>query len=113
MIKKREIVVSIILTFITCGIYGIVWFINMTDDVAVVSEDHTISGGKAFLFTILTCGLYSIYWSYLMGKKIYETKTKKGLMASDNSILYLILCILGLGIVNYCLIQNELNEMAS
>lgn len=38
---------------------------------------------------------------------------KKGLMASDNSILYLILCILGLGIVNYCLIQNELNEMAS
>lgn len=77
MIKKREIVVSIILTFITCGIYGIVWFINMTDDVAVVSEDHTISGGKAFLFTILTCGLYSIYWSYLMGKKIYETKKKR------------------------------------
>ena len=113
MIKKREIVVNIILTFITCGIYGIVWFINITDDVAVVSEDHTISGGKAFLFTLITCGIYGIYWSYQMGKKLYEAKTKKGLYAFDNSILYLVLNLVDLGIVNYCLIQNELNEMAS
>lgn len=113
MIKKRDIIVSVILTIITCGIYGIVWFVNITDDVSIVSEDHSLSGGKAFLFTIITCGIYGIYWSYLMGRKIYEAKTKKGLIASDNSIVYLILNIIGLGIVNYCLMQNELNEMAS
>lgn len=47
-----------------------------------------------------------------MGKELYEAKTKKGLQASDNSILYLILSIIGLGIVNYCLIQSDLNDLA-
>lgn len=33
--------------------------------------------------------------------------------ASDNSVLYLILAVLGLGIVNYCLIQSDLNDFAT
>lgn len=67
---------------------------------------------KAFLFTLVTCGIYTFYWNYKMGKELYEAKTKKGLQASDNSILYLILSIIGLGIVNYCLIQSDLNDLA-
>lgn len=110
--RKRDIVPCILLTIFTCGIYGIIWFISITDDVGYVSEDRSTSGGTAFLLTLITCGIYSIYWSYMMGKKIYETKVKRGMVASDNSILYLILNIVGLGIVNYCLIQSELNELA-
>lgn len=113
MIKKKEIVSSIILTLITCGIYGIVWFINLTDDAVKVSEDsNATSGGVAFLLTLITCGIYSYFWTYQMGKRIYNAKVKAGLIASDNSVLYLVLQILGLGIVNYCLMQNDLNEMA-
>ena len=48
-----------------------------------------------------------------MGKTLYDGKTKRGLHASDNSILYLILGFIGLGIVNYCLMQNEINEVAN
>ena len=55
MIQKRNIVTCILLSLVTCGIYGIVWFINMTDDVAYLSEDPEMSGGKAFLFTLITC----------------------------------------------------------
>lgn len=32
--------------------------------------------------------------------------------ATDNSILYLILGIFGLGLVNYCLMQSEINDIA-
>lgn len=70
MIQKREIVTCILLTFLTCGIYGIVWFINLTDDVAYLSEDPEFSGAKAFLFTIITCGIYSFFWAYKLGKDI-------------------------------------------
>lgn len=112
MIKEKNIVTCILLSIITCGIYGIVWFVNMTDDAAYANEDHNLSGGKAFLFTLITCGIYGIYWNYKMGKELYEAKTKKGLNASDNSVLYLILSIIGLGIVNYCLIQSDLNDLA-
>lgn len=109
---KRDIVKSIIFTIITCGIYGIYWFIVLTDDVNRISEDNSTSGGMAFLLTIITCGIYGYYWAYQMGKKIYKYSNSHDMQLSDNSVLYIILQLFGLGIVNYCLIQNDLNTIA-
>ena len=111
MIQKRNIVTCILLSLVTCGIYGIVWFINMTDDVAYLSEDPEMSGGKAFLFTLITCGIYSFFWAYKMGKNVYRAQLPRNITARDNSVLYVILQVFGLGIVNYCLIQNDINNM--
>ena len=111
MIQKRNIVTCILLSLVTCGIYGIVWFINMTDDVAYLSEDPEMSGGKAFLFTLITCGIYSFFWAYKIGNNVYRAQLKRNITASDNSVLYVILQVFGLGIVNYCLIQNDINNM--
>ncbi len=111
MIKKREIVTCILLTIITCGIYGIVWFINLTDDVAALSEDVELNGAKAFLFSIITCGIYSFFWAYKIGKDINIAQNKRGINATDNSMLYVILQIFRLGIVSYCLAQNDINNM--
>ena len=112
MIQKREIVTCILLSLITCGIYGIVWYINLTDDVAYLSEDHDFSGAKAFLFTLITCGIYSFFWAYKLGKDIQIAQEKHSLPATDNSTLYVILNLVGSSIVTYCLAQNEVNNMA-
>lgn len=112
MIKERNIVVAILLSIVTCGIYGIYWFITLTDDASRANEDPNFSGVKAFLFTIITCGIYGIYWNYKIGKEMYEANQKYGITASDNSILYLILSIFGFSIITYCLVQNELNTIA-
>lgn len=111
-IQEKNIVVCILLTIITCGIYGIFWFISMTDDMRYVSGDQTLSGGSAFLFSIITCGIYTYFWAYKMAKASNVAKANKGLPTDDNAILYIILQIFGLGIVNYCLIQNDLNTIA-
>lgn len=112
-IKERNIVVCILLTIVTCGLYGIFWFISMTDDMRYVSGDQTLSGGSAFVFTLITCGIYSYFWAYKMGKAASVAKANRNLPADDNSVLYVILQIFGLGIVNWCLIQNDLNSMAT
>lgn len=112
MIKERNIVVCILLSIVTCGIYGIYWFITLTDDASRANDDPNFTGVKAFLFTIITCGIYSIYWNYKIGKEMYEANQKKGIQTSDNSVLYLILGLFGFGIVTYCLVQNELNTIA-
>mgnify|MGYP003571614322 CR=1 FL=1 len=112
MIKERNIVVCILLSIITCGIYGLYWFIVLTDDSAKANQAPEFTGVKAFIFTIITCGIYGIYWNYKIGKELYEANQKVGINASDNSILYLILSIFGLSIVTYCLAQNELNTIA-
>lgn len=111
-IKKREIVTSVILSFITCGIYSIIWSIFINDDVNAASGEQGTSGVMVVLLTIVTCGIYGIYWAYTMGKRMQIAGEKHGASISDNSILYLVLQLFGLGIVNYCLIQNDLNRFA-
>lgn len=55
---QRNIAVSIILTLCTCGIYGIVWFIMLNDEVRNASKDYGMpTGGVAFLLTLVTCGI--------------------------------------------------------
>ena len=113
MIKKRDLVTSIILSIVTCGIYAIIWFIGLTDDAKAASNDESMqSGGVAFLLSFITCGIYSIFWAYKMGKAINQARVNRGMPEDDKSTLYLILQIFGLGIVNYALLQNDLNEMA-
>lgn len=112
---QRNIALSIVLTVVTCGIYGIYWFITLTNDANNASghaQDGT-SGGVAFLLSLVTCGIYGYYWAYKMGEKINEAKAMRNMPADSNAgILYLILNIFGLGIITYALAQNELNKMA-
>lgn len=110
--KERNIAVSIVLSIVTCGIYAIYWFIVVTDDIRLASGDEKLtSGGIAFLLTLLTCGIYGVYWAYKMGKALMTVKQKNNFPVEDNSILYLILQLLGFGIINYALMQNELNQI--
>ena len=112
MLKQRSIAVCIILSIITCGIYGIYWFIVLTDDANTASGTAGTTGGIAFLLSLVTCGIYGLYWMYKQGEKIDTAKTSRGQSSSNTGILYLILAILGLGIVSYALMQNELNQLA-
>ena len=64
------------------------------------------------VLSIVTCGIYGIYWYYKMGKTLKAAGDKNGVAIEDNSVLYLILGIFGLGIVGYCLMQSDLNKMA-
>lgn len=111
-LPERNIVVCILLSLITCGIYGIYWFIVMTDESNMVSDEQTASGGTAFLFTIITCGIYFYYWNYKMGQKLHQAGQKYNKPIGDNSIVYLLLSIFGLGIINYCIIQSDLNRFS-
>ena len=111
--KERNIVTPIILSIVTCGIYGIYWFIVLTDDVqAAAKDDRIASGGVAFLYTLLTCGIYGIYWAYKMGELMAKAQEDRGMTVKNNAILYLVLELFGLGIIDYVLIQNDLNEIA-
>ena len=111
-IAERDIAISIILTIVTCGLYGLYWFICLTDEVKTRSgEESAQSGGIALILTIITCGIYGLYWAYKIGKDIAVAQQKAGITVKDNSVLYLILDFLGLSIVNYALMQNDLNEI--
>ena len=113
MIRSKNIAVSIILSIVTCGIYGIVWFININDDVNTVSgNQNATSGGIAFLLTLITCNIYGLYWMYQMGSRLDDAAAQRGLLTQNRGIIYLLLSFLGLSIVSYALMQDQLNKYA-
>ena len=109
MIQKRGIAEVIILSLVTCGIYGLYWLYAMSKDIKTYLDDETIDPGVELLLTIVTCGIYGIYWYYKFGKLICTCQEKAGIAVEDNSVVYIILAVFGLGIVNVGLIQNAMN----
>ena len=110
--KQRSVGIAILLTIITCGIYGIYWLIMLNDETNYVSGQDGTSGGVVFLLTLVTCGIYGIYWCYKQGEKLNEAKMQRGIMVDTSaSVIYLVLSIFGLDIIAYALMQSELNKM--
>lgn len=113
-ITVRSIPMAIILSIITCGIYGIYWMYCLVNDLNTASGHETdTSGGMVILFSIISCGIYGYYWYYTAGGKVgeiqeYDHRPRDGYLG----ILYLVLNLIGLGIVSMALIQNELNKVA-
>lgn len=106
-IKNRNIVTAIILSLVTCGIYGIYWGVCLAREAVSVKDP----ADNAILEIILILFLPFVGF-YLAEKKLAEGCAEKGIAHKDNSIVYLILGLVGLGIVNYCMLQNDLNQIA-
>ena len=107
-IKQRNIVTAVLLSIITCGIYGIYWVIVMARD-AVSVKDPADSG----ILEIVLMLFLPFLGFFLTEKKFAEGCAARGIEHKDNSILYLILGLVGLSIVNYCMMQSDLNKLAS
>ena len=106
-IAERDLVRAIILSIITCGIYSIIWFISLTNDVNKASgNENDTNGGLSFLLSLVTCGIYGHYWAYKMGEKRDAMTGEKAF----SNILYLVLSLFGFSIVVYALLQDTLNK---
>jgi len=111
---QRNIALAIILTIVTCGIYGLYWLYKLVDELNEASNNTAgQSGGMVLLLSIVTCGIYELIWLYKAGGLVTTAKGSRNLpVESDSSIIYLLLGLFGFGIVSYALIQNELNKVA-
>ena len=112
MIQQRNIALCIVLSIVTCGLYGLYWYVCLTNDTNAAAGTEGPSGGVTLLLTIITSNIYSLYWGYKQGEKIDIIKQKHGQPSSNSNILYLILCFL-IPVVAWALMQNELNNVAT
>lgn len=108
---KRSIPVCIILSVVTCGIYGLYWFVCMTNEANTLSHhEGDVSGGVALILQIVTCNIYGLYWAYQMGSKLDQAKVNQGLQPGNCGVVYLILQLF-VPIVGYALMQNDINTL--
>lgn len=105
----RSIGLSLVLSFITFGIYALYWQIVLTNEINAISGDpKATSGGLCVLFSILTFGIYFFYWQYKMGKRVDMIK---GNPTGSSSAIFLALSCLGLSWINLIIMQDLENKL--
>ena len=109
--ERRELPITIILTFVTCGFYGIYWWYKIFGEVAADLGRTDINPVMEIVLTFLTCGVYGIYLCYKYPKLINEMQARRGLAVNDFSVVSILCAIFGLNIVSFALMQNELNRI--
>lgn len=111
MVQSRSIGLAILLSFITCGIYGLYWMYKIFEETRIIRGDREGSAGLDLVLTIITCGIYGFYAVYQASKRLYEAELAQGNpYASDESVLILILYIF-VSIVSLAIIQSKINKM--
>ena len=101
---------AILLTLVTCGIYGLFWQYKQIKTLNAWLRKEEFSFATWFFLTILTCGLFSVYYEHKMAKGINEIQENNGFkVKSDLAVISLFLAVFGLGIVSMAIQQAEIN----
>jgi hypothetical protein len=109
VLEKRNIGICVLLSIVTCGVYSLYWFYCIASDIYRAGGEEN-KAGMDLVLGIVTCGIYLIYIYYIYGKKMDYIRERYGIPARNDSILYVILSIFGLGIITHAIIQHNLNE---
>ncbi len=106
-IEKRSIATCVILSIVTCGIYAIFWAVKLGRE-SVSVKDRNDDGVLEIVLMIFLPFL----GFYFAEKKLTEGCQNMGIPHEDRSLVYLLLGIFRFAIVDYCLMQNDLNKIS-
>lgn len=114
--EDRSLIIYILLSFVTCGIYGYYFIYKMAQDVNIAcnGDGEQTSGLVVFiLLSFITCGIYTYYWYYKLGNRLAANASRYNLHFEENGTTVLMWCIfgallcgIGLFIGIYILIKN-------
>ena len=102
MVKKRSLVVLILLSIVTFGIYGLYWIHKLAKDVNVICEgDGKKTSGLLvyILLGIITFGIYSLIWVYMLGDRLQDNAQKYNITIKEGGGIVLLWLILGTFII--------------
>ncbi len=107
----RNIVVSLILTILTCGLYDLYWNAKQMKTMNGLLDRDELSFWTWLLVSIITCGIFHFYYEYKMGLALIEIQEKYDMRVDDSlHIISLLLSIFGFSIVVDAIHQNEINK---
>lgn len=115
MIQRKNFWAFIGLTLVTCGIYGIIFWVQTVKDINTILQgdgEDTTDYIVVLLLSLVTCGIYTFFWYYKLGERLSKNDSRYGLQIKETGSTYLLWMILGsfiavgpfVGI--YLLIQN-------
>ena len=105
-----NVALDIVLTLLTCGIYGLFWQARIFRVVNAFLGREKYSFWLWFLLSLITCNIYNIFAQYDLAKSINEVQAKLGKPVNENlPLLNLVFSILPLHVIYGAIDQSEIN----
>ena len=101
----------VILTFVTLGIYGLIWKYRLMRNVRILSFEETDCTGEFLLFLFVP--FYSLYWYATRGSRISEAARMQGRTIENRGVMYLLLALFGFPIIADCIMKSDFNKLAT
>ena len=115
-----NLLVYIVLSVLTCGIYGMYMIYKMAQDCnQICAEDGDSVGGLGMyiLLNIVTCGFYSLYWLYKIQNRLYAAGPRYNVPVAEDGgkvLLWMIvgtlICGIG-GLIGFNILFKTLNSV--
>jgi hypothetical protein len=101
----------LILSLITCGLYGLIWLWQAETEVKQELELTDTNPGLDVVLTVLTLGIWFLVAVYRLSKHVAEAQRRVNLVPNDLSLVTVIVSALGFWFVAITLLQVELNKV--
>ena len=94
----RSLLVYILLTIVTCGIYSWVFIYQLIQDVNIACDgdgEETMNFWLFLLLSLVTCGIFAYIWYYQLGNRLQNNCARYGQPTNEGGTAVLLWMILG------------------
>lgn len=109
-LTKRSVATVVILTIVTCGIYGIYWYWVAIHELDAAGKSSNIDPTIQFILMFLPY-VGSIMFGMNADANINSIKQQRGIPTEDNKVLWIVLFII-IPVVGIGLVQDSINKLA-
>ena len=104
--------VAVILTLVTCGLYGLWWQYKQMEILNAWHGREEYNFWTYLVLSFITCGFYAIYYEYKMAQGINQIQHAHGYRVNENlALICLFVTIVGLGVVSLAIQQSDINDL--
>ena len=110
----RSIPLAVALSFLTLGIYYLIWQAHQMNVVNSLIGEDKHSFWKWFIFSLLTFGLYHIFHEWVMGNDLVDIQKRYNRNTTEHlPLVSMVLAIAGIPIVADAIQQYEMNRLVN
>ena len=109
--NKRNISISMALSVVTGGVYGIYWYYLLIKNIKAMRGKNDSCTGE--LLCLIFVPFYSLYWWYTRGAFVRKKLQLYGYTCRGNEWKYFILALFGLGLFALARMQQDFNALPS